>query len=123
MTSLPPRQAAPLLRQAQRRRLLTPFRAVMLVALIGSSLLIAFGMIDRTATQIPILAAGLAVLGITFGAIAIACVVTIVRAGRDGRTALAFWAALGGGAAVVATAGCLAAAVVLAMLWGSASGA
>jgi len=123
MTTHPPRQPPPLLRQAQRRRLLTPFRAVMLVALIGSGLLIILGIIDRTATQIPILAAGLAVLGLTFGAIAIACVVTIVRAGRDGRTALAFWSALAGGAAVVAAAGCLAAAVVLAMVWGSATGA
>ena len=123
MTNHPPRQPAPLLRQAQRRRLLTPFRAVMLVALIGSGLLIVLGIIDRTATQIPILAAGLAVLGLTFGAIAIACVVTIVRAGRDGRTALAFWSALAGGAAVVTAASCLAAAVVLAMVWGSATGA
>jgi hypothetical protein len=122
MTTPPPRQPAPLLRQAQRRRLLTPFRAVMLVALIGAALFIVFGVIDRTATQIPILAAGLAVLGLTLGAIAVACVVTIVRAGRDGRTALAFWAALAGGAAVVAAAGCLAVAVVLAMVWGSATG-
>ena len=95
----------------------------MLVALIGSALFIVFGIVDRTASQIPILSAGLAVLGLTLGAIAVACVVTIVRAGRDGRTALAFWAALAGGAAVVAAAGCLAAAVVLAMVWGSATGA
>jgi len=121
MTVRPPRPAAPLLRQAQRRRLLTPFRVVMLVAVVGSGLLILYGIIDRTASQIPILAAGLAVLGLTFGAIAVACVVTIVRAGRDGRAALAFWAALAGGAAVVAAAGCLAAAVVMAMVWGSAS--
>lgn len=122
MTALPPRQPAPLLRQAQRRRLVTPFRAAMLVALLGSALFIVFGIIDRTASQIPILSAGLAVLGLTFGAGAVACVVTIVRAGRDGRTAMAFWAALAGGAAVVAAAGCLAAAVVLAMVWGSAAG-
>jgi hypothetical protein len=122
MTAPPPRPVAPLVRQAQRRRLLTPFRAVMLVAVIGSGLLIAFGIVDRTATQIPILASGLAVLGLSFGAISIACVVTIVRAGRDGRSATAFWAALAGGAFVVAAAGCLAAAVVLAMVWGSATG-
>lgn len=122
MTPLPPRQAAPLLRQAQRRRLLTPFRAVVLVAIIGSSLLLAFGIVDRTATQIPILVAGLAVLSLTFAAIAVACVVNLVRAGRDGRSARAFWAALTGGVAVVVAAACMAAAVVLAMVWGSASG-
>ena len=122
MTPPPPRTAAPLLRHAQRRRLLTPFRLVMLVAVVGSGLLIAYGLVDRTATQIPMLAAGLAVLGLSLGAIAVACVVTIVRAGRDGRAAMAFWAALAGGAAVVAAAGCLAAAVVMAMVWGSATG-
>ena len=94
----------------------------MLVAVIGSALLIAYGIVDRTATQIPILAAGLAVLGLSLGAVAVACVVTIVRAGRDGRAAMAFWAALAGGVVVVAAAGCLAAAIVMAMVWGSATG-
>ena len=122
MTHQPPPTAPPLLRQAQRRRLVTPFRAVMLVAIVGSALLIAYGVVDRTANQIPILAAGLAVLGLTLGAVAVACVVTIIRAGRDGRAALAFWAALAGGVAVVAAAGCLAAAIVMAMVWGSATG-
>ena len=121
MTPPPPRTAAPLLRRS-RRTLLTPFRVVMLVAVIGSALLIAYGIVDRTATQIPILAAGLAVLGLSLGAIAVACVVTIVRAGRDGRAAMAFWAALAGGVVVVAAAGCLAAAIVMAMVWGSATG-
>lgn len=117
-----PRPAAPLLRQAQRRRLLTPFRAVVSAAVVGSSVLIVYGLINRTPSQIPILAAGLAVLGLTFGAVAVACVVTIVQAGRDGRSARAFWAAIAGGAAVVAGAGCMAAALVLALVWGSASG-
>ena len=117
-----PRPAAPLLRQAQRRRLLTPFRAVVAAAAVGSTGLIVYGLINRTPSQIPILAAGLAVLGLTFGAVAVACVVTIVRAGRHGRSALAFWAALAGGAAAVAAAGCMAAALVLALVWGSASG-
>jgi hypothetical protein len=99
----------------------TPFRVVVVLAMGGSLVLIGYGLVNRTASQIPILAAGLAVLGLTFGALAVACVVTIVQAGRDGRSARAFWAALGGGAAVVAAAGCLAAAVVLAMVWGSAT--
>src|SRR4029450_3637877 len=64
MTAPPPRPVAPLVRQAQRRRLLTPVRVAMIVAVIGSGLLIVFGIVDRTATQIPILASGLAVLGL-----------------------------------------------------------
>ena len=95
----------------------------MAIALLGSTILIVIGLVNRTAGQIPILAAGLAVLGLTFGAISVACVVNIVRAGRDGRAARAFWAALAGGVAVIIAAGCLAAAVVLALVWGSASGA
>ena len=95
----------------------------MAIAIIGSSILILVGLVNRTAGQVPILAAGLAVLGLTFGAIAIACVANIVRAGRDGRAARAFWAAIAGGVAVVIAAGCLAAAVVLALVWGSAAGA
>lgn len=118
-----PRPAPPLLRRAQRRRLLTPFRAVVGIALLGSSVLVVVGLVNCTAGQIPILAAGLAVLGLTFGAISIACVVNIVRAGREGRAARAFWAAMAGGVAVVIAAGCLAAAVVLALVWGSAAGA
>ena len=99
-----------------------PSGTVVVAAVVGSCVLIVYGLINRTPSQIPILAAGLAVLGLTFGAVAVACVVTIVRAGRDGRSALAFWAALAGGAAVVAAAGCMAAALVLALVWGSASG-
>ena len=121
MAPVPPRTAPPLLRQAQRRRLVTPFRFAMLVAVVGAGALILFGLVDRTASQIPILASGMAVLALAFGAMAIACVVTIVRAGRSGRSARAFWAALGGGVAIVIAAGCLAAAIVLAMVWGSAA--
>ena len=92
-----------------------------LVAVVGSAVLLAFGLLNRTANQIPILAAGLAVLGLTFSAVAVACVVNVVRAGRDGHAARAFWAALMGGVAVLIAAGCLATAVVLAMVWGSAA--
>ena len=114
------RQAAPLLRQADRRRLLTPFGLGIGVALVGSLIFIAVGFVNRTTTQIPILAAGLAVLGLTLGALAVACVVAVVRAGREGRDARAFWAALAGGLVVLGAAGALSAAIVLALVWSSA---
>jgi len=114
------RQAAPLLRQADRRRLLTPFGLGIGVALVGSLIFIAVGFVNRTTTQIPILAAGLAVLGLTLGVLAVACVVAVVRAGREGRDARAFWAALAGGVVVLGAAGALSAAIVLALVWSSA---
>lgn len=121
MNQRTPRSAAPLLRQGARQRLLTPFRAGVVVAFGGSIVFIAIGFVNRTTTQIPILAAGLAVLGLTFGALAVACVVAVVRAAREGRDARAFWLALAGGLVVLAAAGCLSAAMILALVWGSAS--
>jgi zinc transporter ZupT len=116
----PDRRSHPLLRRADSRRRLTPFRIGIAVSLVGSMLFILVGFINRAANQIPILSAGLAVLALTLIAIAVACVVTIVRAGRDGRDAHAFWAALAGGVAMLGAAGALAAAYVLALVWSSA---
>jgi flagellar biosynthesis protein FliR len=116
-----PPTAPPLLHPADRRRLITPFRVALGVALLGSLIFIAVGFVNRTTTQIPILSAGLAVLGLTLGALAVASAVAVVRAGRNGREAQAFWIALGGGVTLLAAAGALAAAVILALVWGSAN--
>jgi hypothetical protein len=122
---IPPRQSpgrrpAPLLRSSGWRGRLTPFRIGIGLALVGSLLFILIGFLNRDANQIPILTAGLAVLGLTMLAVAITCVVTVIRAARDGRDASAFWAALAGGVAVMGAAGALAAAVILALVWRSA---
>ena len=114
------RPTAPILRPSRSWLRPTPFRVAIAAALAGSAIFIAVGFVNRTPEQIPILSAGLAVLGLTLAALAIACVVGLVRAGREGRDAQAFWAALAGGVAALAAAASLAAAIVLALVWGSA---
>jgi len=101
---------------------LTPARAGVAIALAGSTLFVVIGFFDRGPTQVPILVSGLAVLGLTFGALAAAGGITAYRGGTEGRTALAFWSALLGGIAALGAFGCLAAATVLALLWQSAPG-
>lgn len=117
----PERVPGPLLRTSRGRRL-TPFRLAIAIALIGSTIFIVIGLINRTANQIPILSAGLAVFGLTMAAIAVACVVTVIRSARTGRDANAFWAALAGGVAVLAASATFAAAFILALVWSSARG-
>ena len=65
------------------------------------------------------LTSGAAVLGIVFAALAIAGVVETVRAARADRPGRSLVAAVLGGIAGVIAFGCFAAAVVLALLWGS----
>jgi hypothetical protein len=115
------RASAPILRSGGGRRFLTPFRIGVAIAFVGSIVFIAIGIVNRNANQIPILVAGLAVFGLTLAAIGIACVVAVIRAGRDGRDSTAFWAALVGGFAALGAAGSFAAAFIMAAVWGSAA--
>ena len=70
----------------------------------------------RDASQIPLLAAGSAVLGIVFIALAIYALRSIWRAGIAGRGGQALVLGVGGGIAVIIGAGCLAAAIILFLL-------
>jgi hypothetical protein len=99
----------------------TPFRFVATVALVGSSLLTAYALfVERTALQVPILVSGLAVLGITLVALAIAGATRASQAAESGRPARAFWSALLGGLCAIAAAGALGSAAVFALIWVSA---
>ncbi len=115
--------APPRGRQAERTGLRLPrprldtTRTLFLVAFLGSLLFLAWGLVDRSSRQIAILTAGLLVLALTFGSLALAGLITAYRAGREGNGARAFWAALLGGLAALAAWGCLAAAAVLALLY------
>ena len=70
----------------------------------------------RDASQIPLLAAGSAVLGIVFIALAIYALRSIWRAGIAGRSGQALVIGVGGGIAFIIGAGCLAAAIILFLL-------
>lgn len=96
---------------------ITPIRIVLLLAMVGSLAYVAFAITVRDASQIPMLASGAAVLGIVFAALAVGGAIDAYRAGRenDGRRSILL--ALAGGLAAMISAGCFAAAMVLALVW------
>ena len=116
----PPRPSAAVGSSPQRRsgRLprITPTRFFLVVALVGSVAYLGWAVTVRDPSQLPMLAAGAAVLGIVFAAIALAGVVEVVRAGRRGQGGRSFAAALFGGIAAIVALGCFAAALVFAEL-------
>jgi len=97
---------------------ITPTGVLLTLALIGSVAYFLFALTVREASQIPLMAAGLVVLGIVFAAIAIVGLRATWRSsvgGHDGRA----WAhALVGGFSCLAAAGCFSGAIILAMLNG-----
>lgn len=101
-------------RAAGRR--VSPGLVFLAVALIGSALFALYAVTVRDASQIPLLAAGCAVLGIVFVTLAIFTVRATWRAGVDERAGRALMLGLGGGIAAIVGAGCLAAAVILFLL-------
>jgi hypothetical protein len=97
---------------------ITATRVILLVAVLGSVGYFVYALTVRDATQIPMLASGAAVLGIVFAAVALAGAIETVRAARDDRPGRSVVAAVFGGVAGIVAFGCLAAAAVLALLWG-----
>lgn len=98
------------------RRGISPGIVFLAIALIGSLVFSLYAVTVRDASQIPLLAAGSAVLGIVFIALAAYVLRSIWRAGIDGRSARALALGVGGGIAVIIGAGCLASAIILFML-------
>ena len=92
-------------------------RATLGVALLGSVLFGAYAFTIRDASQIPLLAAGLLVLGIVFAILALTGVVSTYRSARVGRSGLALAQALAGGIAAMIAFGCFAGAIVLTLVW------
>jgi len=100
---------------------ITPTKVILAVAVAGS---IGFGLYTltvRDANQIPLLAAGLTLLGLVFGMLTVAGVIATYRAGSDEQAVRAMFLAIGAGVASIVTLGCLAGAVLLAQLWTSGS--
>src|SRR2546430_1395379 len=96
---------------------ITPTRATLAVALVGSVAFLAYAVTVRDPTQIPMLSSGAAVLGIVFAALALAGAIGTYRAGREGAGGRAFGLALLGGVAAVIAFGCFSGAVILALVW------
>ncbi len=91
----------------------TPGPVFLVIAVVGSIVYLLYAVTVRDASQIPLLASGAVVLGLAFGALSIYCLRSSWRVGADGRGGRAFGVALIGGGAAIATAGCLAAAIIL----------
>ena len=86
------------------------------IAIIGSVVFAVYAVTVRDASQIPLLAAGAAALGIAFIALAGYALRLTWRAGIAGRNGRAIAVAVGGGIAAIIGAGCVAAAVILFLL-------
>jgi len=97
---------------------LTPIRAVVALAFLGSGGFIAYAILRvRDSTQIPMLSSGFAILGIAFAAVALGAVIQMWRAGSRARTRRAMLLAIGGGLAGLAAIGCFTVTVLFALLW------
>jgi hypothetical protein len=94
----------------------TPTVVMLLLAVIGSLAFLAYALTVRESTQIPLLAAGLAVLGIVFGALAVSGAIATYQAGSAGRSIRAMGLAILGGIASVISLLCFAGAILGAML-------
>jgi hypothetical protein len=98
------------------RRAISPGIVFLVVAVVGSVVFALYAVTVRDASQIPLLAAGAAALGIAFVALAVYTLRAVWLAGVDGRTGKSLLLAVGGGIAAMIGAGCLAAAIILFLL-------
>lgn len=94
-------------------RRVSPGVVFLAVALIGSVAYLLYAITVRDASQIPLLASGAVVLAIAFAALTVYCFGATLRAGREGRGGHALLVGVIGGLAAMATAGCLAGALIL----------
>jgi len=98
---------------------ITPTRAVLAIAFVGSLAYIAYAILRvEDSAQIPMVTTGTAVLGLVFTALSVGGAIRMWRAWQDrlqGRTV--FFAVAGGIAGMIAL-GCFAGAIVLALMWG-----
>ena len=98
---------------------ITPTRAVLAIAFVGSLAYIAYAILRvEDSAQIPMVTTGTAVLGLVFTALSVGGAIRMWRAWQDrmqGRTVL--FAVAGGIAGMIAL-GCFAGAIVLALMWG-----
>jgi hypothetical protein len=101
---------------------ITPARVFLVVALLGGLGFLAYSIFFRDALQVPLMATGFAICGIAFAIAAFMSLVGVVSAGHEGRDGRAFFTSLVGGLLALAAMGCLAAAVIMGMIWTGTSG-
>ncbi|MDP9482844.1 MAG: hypothetical protein M3P84_06435 [Chloroflexota bacterium] len=99
----------------RRRRTITPLRVTLGIALLVSLAVVAYGLLARDATQLPMLTAGEFISGIVFALLAVAGAWAAYSRSREGSTGRALVYAVLGGVAALLAAGSLAFAVILAL--------
>ena len=98
----------------QGGRRISPGAVFLVIAVIGSVAFTAYFLTVREATQIPLLAGASVVLAIVFAALAVYCLRSIWRAGRErGNGGRMLLVALVGGLAAIASAGAAPWAIIL----------
>jgi len=100
---------------------LTPFRAVIAIAFLGSGVYIAWAIlrVKESSVQVPMLSSGFAILGLSCAAIALGGAINMWRAASVGRSGRALALAIVGGAFGMAAIGCFTLTVILALVWKS----
>ena len=96
---------------------ITPTRVTLAIALVGSGAFVLYALTVRESTQIPLLVAGAAVLGLVFAALALAGLISTYRAASEGDGGRAFALAILGGLSAVVAFGCFAGAVILTLVY------
>ncbi len=85
---------------------------MLIVAIVGPFIFLGYAVTVRDATQIPLLVAGLAVLGLVFATLAVTGAIATYQAAADGRSGRAFLLAFLGGIAGILAFGCFAWAII-----------
>ncbi|HET7676651.1 MAG TPA: hypothetical protein VFK38_02250 [Candidatus Limnocylindrales bacterium] len=116
-----PARRAPIERR-RPDRMVTPTRVVLALAIVLSLGLLVFGVIERGRAQVPILVSGATILGLSLVGAGLIGARAAYAAGRRGAAGRALLYAVLGGGCMLGAAGALGGAVVLGMLYGSASG-
>jgi hypothetical protein len=96
---------------------ITATRVMLSVAVIGPIAFLGYAITVRDPTQIPLLVAGLAVLGLVFVALATIGAISTFRAAADGRGGRSFVLAMLGGLAGIVAFGCFGGAIILALAY------
>lgn len=98
---------------------ITPAVVLVALALLGSATFVLYVTFRVDDEQIPLLGAGFAVMGASFTAIAIGCVVELWRSASRARAGRALGVAIIGGIAGLFAIGCFTFTVLSGMLWRS----
>ena len=100
---------------------ITPARVFLTIAFLGGLAFLGYSLFFRDALQVPLMATGFAIVGIVFALAAVLSIGSVMRAGREGRDAAAFLTALVGGLLAVGAFMCIAAALIMSMIWSGTS--